>query len=117
MIKWKAWPSDSCSWAPSDNLTPSLLECYDNPPVNEKRLQKASAQFAAGVVNGLKSGSFSPFNLNIDLDIWRHITYQKGKPCNHKGQFLFWKNDFNRLSKYLSSHWFTALMDMAKELL
>lgn len=39
----------------------------------------------------------------MELDIWRYVTHKKGKPSQHRGHFLFEKEDLSRLK--LSMHW------------
>ena len=72
-----------------------MLSCrnYDKPPIIEQRLQNQCRLFCFGVTSALKSQSSSPvyMYLNMDLDVWRFITYGKGRVSEHRGNHLFEK--------------------------
>ena len=72
--------------------------------IDDQRLQEASRAFAAGILSALKNQSTSPVYVNLGLDIWRYVTYNEGTASQHRGNFLFEKNDLVRF-KYLPSHW------------
>ena len=76
--------------------------------ISDERLIEGSRRFAAGVLTGLKSSSLSPFYVDMELHIWCFISYNKGTPSEHRGHFLFHKDDFTK-SKYLSQHWWYFL--------
>lgn len=86
-----------------------ICRSYRNPvKVSDDRLQEASRQFACGVLNALRSPSLSPVYINLDLDIWRYVTYKMGKPSEHRGHWLFSKKELSRLT-YLPTHWWYCL--------
>ena len=60
------------------------------------------------VKSSLKSKSFGPIYVNVDLDVWRYINYNQGKECGHKGHKLYEKMDFSRLEG-LPEDWFYTL--------
>ena len=60
------------------------------------------------MLTGLKSSSLSPFYIDMELDIWRFVSYNKGTLSKHRGHFLFQKDDFTKF-KYLSQHWWYFL--------
>ena len=72
--------------------------------ISDERLIEGSRRFAVGMLTGLKSSSHSPFYIDLELDIWRFVSHDKGIPSEHRGHFLFQKNDFTRF-KYLPKHW------------
>ncbi len=47
-------------------------------------------------------------HVNIDLDIWRYITYRQGADAEHKGYKLYEKEEFRRFSG-LPDDWFYTL--------
>ena len=82
---------------------------YEKPvPPSDEKLQDASRQFATGVLSALKNPSLSPFYVNMQLDVWRYITYKRGTPSQHKGHFMYSKNDFARF-KWLPDSWWYYL--------
>lgn len=93
------------------------LSCrsYEKPvPPSDEKLQDASRQFATGVFSALKNPSLSAFYVNMQLDVWRYITYKRGTPSQHKGHFIYSKNDFSRF-KWLPDTWWYS-MSMEKEM-
>lgn len=44
--------------------------------------------------------------IEIDHDIWRYVTKGKGIASEHKGHFLYQKEDFSRLSILPSDWWY-----------
>ena len=78
---------------------------YENPPKpSDEKLQEAGHHFAAGILSALKSSSVSPFYVNMKLDVWRFLTYQKGTASEHRRHVLYSKNDFGRF-KALPDYW------------
>lgn len=63
-----------------------------------------SRRFAVGVLTGLKSYSYSPFYVDLDLNIWRYVSHNKGTPSEHHGHLLFQKYDFVNF-KFLPQYW------------
>ena len=63
---------------------------YKQPmKVTNERLQEACRQFACGILSALKSPSLSSIYINLEHDIWRYVTFNKGKSSEHRGHFLF----------------------------
>ena len=85
----------------------SCFHCrgYKHPvKVSDERLQEACRQFACGVLSALKSPSLSSVDISLEHDVWRYVTFHKGKSSEHRGHFLFSNQDLSRL-KYLPTHW------------
>lgn len=71
---------------------------YTNPVApSDELLQEASWQFTLGVLSSLKSASFSPVYVNMRLDVWRYITYNKGTPSVHRRHWMLHKEDTHML--------------------
>ena len=83
---------------------------YNIPKIGEERLQEACRQFCFGVASAIKSPSSSPLYVNVDLDIWRYVTFRKGVASEHRGHYLFQKNDLGKL-KYLPENWWYQVND------
>jgi hypothetical protein len=49
-----------------------------------------------------------PSYVNIELDVWRYITYQRGEEAEYKGHKLHSKDDFGRFLG-LPADWFYVL--------
>ena len=95
-----------------------VLSCrsYEKPVApSDEKLQDASRQFATGVLSTLKNPSLSPFYVNMQLDVWRYITYKRGTPYEHKGRFMYSKKDFSSF-KRLPHSCGTISMSMEKEM-
>ena len=69
--------------------------------ISDKSLIDGSRRFAVGVLSALKSSSHSPFYADLELGIWRYVSYNKGIPSEHRGRFLLQKDDFTKF-KYFS---------------
>ena len=84
-----------------------MLFCsnYDKPTIIAQRLQEQCRLFCFGVTSALKSQSSSPVYINMDLDVWRFITYGKGTVSEHRGNHLFEKDDMVRLKYYPNDWW------------
>lgn len=75
---------------------------YENPPKpSDEKLQEAGHHFAAGILSALKSSSVSPFYVNMKLDVWRFLTYQKGTASEHRRHVLYSKMILADLKLYL----------------
>ncbi|XP_028516755.1 uncharacterized protein LOC110245364 [Exaiptasia diaphana] len=138
LLKWNGWPYDCCSWEPSINLNPVLLRfaenqlylhiytyykkmcklsyklyllyrSYSNPqkPADE-RMMVASRDFYCAVVSFLRGKSLAPIYVNLELDVWSFLTYNKGKESQHQGHKLYEKEDFI-LFKTLPTNWYFTL--------
>ena len=83
---------------------------YNIPKIGEERLQEACRQFCSGVASAIKSPSSSPLYVNVDLDIWRYVTFGNGVASEHRGHYLFQKNDLGKL-KYLPENWWYQVND------
>lgn len=49
-----------------------------------------------------------PVYADIGLDVWRHITYQRGIPSEHRGHVLLEKDDMAKLNHLPSNWWYVA---------
>ena len=74
--------------------------------ISDVRLQEVRRH--GGLASSLKSPRSSLVYVSMDLDIWRYVTYRKGKPLEHKGHIMLEKNDLERL-KYLPHQWWSYL--------
>lgn len=74
------------------------------------RLETASRYFLHTIQACLKSKSMASCYVNMDLDVWRYITYQQGVDAEHKGHKLYEKEDFRRFLG-LPDDWFYILND------
>ena len=82
---------------------------YDQPPKpDELRLERACRDFLHAIHTSLKSKSMAPCYVNMELDVWRYVTYQRGEEAEHRGHRLYSKDDFGRLS-CLPADWFYVL--------
>lgn len=80
---------------------------YESPPKHSaSRLESTARAFACGVLHLLKSKAICNGYINLDLDCWRYITQGKGTPSEHRGYFLFNKNDFGRLPMLPPDWWY-----------
>ena len=80
--------------------------------MSAERLQAASSNFTCAVHSALRSQSTLPVYADIPLDVWRHITYQKGIPSEHCGHPLLQKGDLASM-KYLPDNWCYAANEKA----
>ena len=80
-----------------------------------ERLMDASYRFGVRLLEGLKSSSGSPFNVDLGLDIWRCVSHTKGTPSQHQGHFLFQKDNFVKL-KFLPKTGGTCKTSMEREM-
>ena len=53
--------------------------------------------------------------VNMELDVWRYITYRWGEEAEHKGHKLYKKDDFGRFSG-LQADWFYVLNQHGKRM-
>ena len=83
---------------------------YDNPPICEETLQTASASFTCAIYSALRGQRTQPVYADIGLDVWRHVTYRKGIPSEHRGHTLLEKKDMVKLT-YLPSNWWYVASD------
>ena len=68
----------------------------------------ASLQFSCCVTGALRSKRSAPVYVTIDLDVWRHIVFEKGFTSEHRGHHLYEKDDFHKF-KYLPVNWWYNL--------
>ena len=68
----------------------------------------ASLQFSCCVTGALRSKRSAPVYVTIDLDVWRHIVFEKGLTSEHRGHNLYEKDDFHKF-KYLPVNWWYNL--------
>ena len=62
-----------------------VCRSYNNhPKPSGQRLENASRDFLNGIVSALKGKSVAPVYISMELDVWRHITHNKGKASQHK---------------------------------
>ena len=74
-----------------------IWRSYDQPPRPDKtRFEQACRNFIHAIQSGLKSKSTAGIYVDMDLDVWRYITYNQGRMSNHKGHMLFEREDFQR---------------------
>lgn len=86
-----------------------LCRSYLKPPKPDHvRLEIASRNFLIGVQACLKGKSVAPASINMDLDVWRFLTYNRGIPSEHKGYTLYEKEDFSRFET-LANDWYYLL--------
>ena len=78
--------------------------------MSDERLQQGYQSFVDGLLGALKSPSALPIYVDFDLVIWRYVSSGKGIPSQHKGFYLFHKNDLRRM-KYLPPSWWYFLSD------
>lgn len=87
----------------------SVCRSYDQPPRPDKsRFEQACRNFLHAIQSGLKSESVGPFYVDIDLDVWRYVTRNKGEKSNHKGHTLYRREDFQRFEG-LPNDWYFVL--------
>ena len=60
------------------------------------------------MVNALKSQRSTPVYVPFDLDVWRFVTNGKGRAAEHRGHFLYEKEELARL-KFLPEDWWYYL--------
>lgn len=86
-----------------------ICRTHDKParPCNE-RLQMADSNFYSAILIYLKGNNFATFYASIEIDIWRYISYDKGKGCEQHGYKLY---DLNYLDLFssLPNHWWYYL--------
>ena len=81
---------------------------YENPPKPDlNKLHEAGRQFYQGVLASLKSKSTNPVYVPFEHNIWRYITYGKGRDSDHVGFRLYSIPDLCRLP--LPAHWWYYL--------
>jgi hypothetical protein len=86
-----------------------MFRSYDHPyKPDEPRLERACRDFVHTVQSGLKSKSYAPIYVHMELDVWRYITHNKGEECEHKGYKLYEKNEFGHFVG-LPNDWFYTL--------
>ena len=76
--------------------------------VTNERVQQASPTFACAVTTALRSQRFAPLYASIDLDVWRYVVFGKGTPSQHRGHYLYEKEDFLKF-KHLPCNWWYNL--------
>ena len=54
----------------------------------------------------LDGKSLAPIYIQMDLDIWRYVSNNKGVNAEHHGHKLYGKDDFSRLSTLPQNWWF-----------
>ena len=87
---------------------------YLKPPKPDiARLEIASRDFLIGIQACLKGKSLAPASINMDLDVWRFITSNRGMPSQHKGYTLHQKEDFKRFET-LPSDWYYLLNEFGE---
>ena len=59
-------------------------------------------------VSALKSPRLSPIYVNMNFDVWQYVTHRKGTQSEHRGHYLFDKDDLIKL-KYLPVCWWYCL--------
>lgn len=68
------------------------------------KLEAASCNCFCGIQKYLKGKSTNTIYIDMELDLWRYITYRKGMPSEHRGHTLFKKEDLIRFEG-LPTHW------------
>ena len=80
---------------------------YENPPKpSVSRLDQAAKAFCCNILSMLRSKSLATGQIEIDHDVWRYVMRGKGKPSAHRGNFLYEKGDFSRLTMLPSDWWY-----------
>lgn len=80
---------------------------YERPKrPSEERLCEAGRQFYAGTMGALKGKSLASIYVQVDLDIWRYVSCNKGTNSQHHGHKLYGKEDFSRFSTLPQNWWY-----------
>ena len=77
------------------------------------RLERACRDFVHAIHSRLKSKSNGSVYANMELDVWRYITFGKGRPAEHKGHTMFEKEDFLHFEG-LPENWFYTLNQLGE---
>ena len=87
---------------------------YNHPEPDGRRIDTCCLAFQSGIIQGIKSsGVDSHIYVPFDLDMWRYLTQDRGTAIG-RGAFLLEKNEFDRFSPFLLTHWF-YVMDLHSE--
>lgn len=87
-----------------------LLHRSYNTPLKptDAQMEIASRDFVNGIQTSLKGKSFTNIYVNMELDVWRYVTYNRGTPSEHKDYTMYSKEDFDRF-EVLPCDWYYNL--------